>query len=64
VIVGRVSFGAGFAIFVIFFGISLVEPLRTGSWVEVVFWLGLGILFFVADNLRRPTRGITRTETP
>jgi hypothetical protein len=54
--VGPMRLGAGFAIFVIFFGISLVESFRTGNWLEVVFWLALGLLFFVADNLRATTR--------
>jgi hypothetical protein len=45
-------FGIGFAIFIIFFALSLLKAFRNGSWVLVVFWLTIGVAFFAADNLR------------
>jgi hypothetical protein len=46
------KFGTGFAIFVIFFAASLFEAFRNGRLAMIPLWLGLGVLFFLADNLR------------
>jgi hypothetical protein len=47
-----IRFGTGFAIFVIFFAASLFEAFRNGRLAMVCLWLGIGIVFFIADNLR------------
>ena len=41
-----------FTIFILFFGISLLEAFRTRHWINVAFWVGVGIVFLVADNLK------------
>jgi hypothetical protein len=41
-----------FTVFILFFGISLLEAFRTRNWVNVAFWLGIGILFLIADNVK------------
>jgi cell division protein FtsW (lipid II flippase) len=51
--IGRVQFGTAFAIFVIFFGLALLEALRVRDWIAAALWLGAGLAFLVADNLRR-----------
>ena len=48
----QLEFGTGFAIFVMFFALSLFEAFRSGRWAMVVLWLATGIAFFIADNLR------------
>jgi hypothetical protein len=45
--------GPGFAIFLIFFGVSLLEAFQTKNWLRVFFWLAIGFLFLVLDNRRR-----------
>jgi len=45
---------AGFAVFILFFGGALVDAIATHNWARAVFWLALGALFLIADNLRRP----------
>jgi hypothetical protein len=45
-------FGTGFAIFIIFFGLALLEDFQSGRWTMVGLWLAFGIAFFIADNLR------------
>lgn len=47
-----IRFGAGFAVFVLFFGISVLEALQTRNWVRAGFWLAIGVAFLVAENLR------------
>jgi hypothetical protein len=41
-----------FTIFILFFGISLLEAVRTRNWINVTFWVGIGIVFLIADNLK------------
>lgn len=45
-----IKFGAGFTVFIIFFGISLLEAFKNQSWLLVLFWLVMGLIFLLADN--------------
>ena len=51
----------GFTVFILFFGISLLEAFRTRNWINVAFWVGIGIIFLIADNLKGST--IQKQET-
>jgi phosphatidylserine synthase len=46
---------ASFTVFLIFFGVSLLEAFRTRNWINVAFWIFIAIMFLIADgmNLRR-----------
>ena len=46
----------GLTIFVIFFGISLVDALWGGHWVRAAFWIGIGLVFWGLDRARRESR--------
>lgn len=48
-----IKFGTGFAVFVLFFGVSLLEALQSGNWIKAAFWLAIGLVFFVGDNFHR-----------
>ncbi len=37
-------------IFVLFFGIALLDAIRGGNWLRIIFWLVIGALFFLADR--------------
>jgi len=39
-------------IFLLFFGISLLEAFRTRNWIKVAFWIGIATMFLIADNLK------------
>jgi hypothetical protein len=41
-----------FTVFILFFGISLLEAFRTRNWINVAFWIIIGTMFLVADNLK------------
>jgi hypothetical protein len=43
---------AGFTVFLIFFGISLLEAFRTRNWLNAAFWIGIAIMFLIADNFK------------
>lgn len=48
----RIRFGSGFIVFVLFFGVAVLEALQTRSWLRVVFWFAMGLVFLIADNRR------------
>lgn len=44
---------SGFTIFILFFGVSLIEALQAEVWLKAGFWLAIGIAFFVFDGRRK-----------
>lgn len=48
----RLRLGTNFAIFVLFFGVATLEEFQTRNWLKAAFWLAIGLVFLVADNLR------------
>jgi hypothetical protein len=53
----RVNLGVNFTVFLIFFGIATLEGFESGNWIRIAFWLAIGIVFLVADNLRKSGDG-------
>ena len=50
-----------FTIFLLFFGVATLETFQTRNWLKAAFWLAIGIVFLVADNLRlRPAHSRRR----
>ena len=45
-----------FTIFLLFFGIALLDAIRGGQWLRVAFWLVVGALFYVADRRQLANR--------
>jgi hypothetical protein len=43
-------------IFLLFFGVALLDALRGGNWVRIVFWVAMAAFFFVADRRRLARR--------
>ena len=48
----RIKFGTNFAVFSLFFGVAALEAFHTRNWIKAAFWLAIGIVFLLADNLR------------
>ncbi|MFY9555579.1 MAG: hypothetical protein WAV20_23115 [Blastocatellia bacterium] len=44
--------GTNFAVFALFFGVATLEAFEANSWMKAGFWLAIGIVFLVADNLK------------
>ena len=44
------------AVFLIFFGISLIDAIWSHHWLGAVLWLAFGMLFLRADNPKRATQ--------
>jgi hypothetical protein len=52
----RIRLGQGFVVFILFFGIALLDALHTFDWLHIGFWLGTGCVFIIADNMKKPVR--------
>ena len=48
----RIGLSTNFAVFVLFFGVATLEAFQTRNWLKAAFWLAIGIVFLIADNLR------------
>jgi hypothetical protein len=49
----RLPTSTNVAIFLIFFGIALLDAFGSHNWLEAAFWLAIGMLFVFANRLRR-----------
>lgn len=49
----RIRFGPGITIFLLFFGVATLEAFQTRSWLKAGFWFAIGLVFLIADNLKR-----------
>ena len=49
----RIDLGTNFAIFLLFFGVSALETFQTQNWLKAGFWLAIGVVFLIADNLKQ-----------
>ena len=45
--------GQNVAIFILFFGIALVEAFQSKNWILAILFVLLGILFLRADNVKK-----------
>ncbi len=53
VVMKGIKLGTNFAVFLLFFGVSALEAFQTQNWLKATFWLAVGIVFLVADNLHK-----------
>ena len=49
----KIKLGTNFTIYLLFFGVAALEAFQTRNWPKAAFWLAIGIVFLVADNLKR-----------
>ena len=49
----KIRFGANFAVFVLFFGIAVIEAVQTKNWLKVGFWVAIALVFLFADNFSK-----------
>lgn len=47
--------GTNVTVFLLFFGIALLDAIRGREWVRAMFWLAIGIVFLRADALKPRT---------
>jgi len=51
----KITLGANFTIFVLFFGLALFEAFQTRDWIRAAFWMAIAVVFLAADNLKNPS---------
>jgi hypothetical protein len=54
----------GLTIFLVFFGISLLDALRGGHWLRAVLWIAMGLAFYALDRVRRGRTGGAKPAAP
>ena len=45
--------GTNFAVFILFFGVAVVEVVQSRNWFKCFLWLAIGVVFLAGDNLKR-----------
>jgi hypothetical protein len=45
--------GTNVTVFLLFFGIALLDTMRGQGWFMAVFWIAIGLVFLRADSLKR-----------
>jgi hypothetical protein len=43
----------GFTVFLLFFGLGLVQAFQTHDWIKAAFWVVMGSGFLLAENLKK-----------
>jgi hypothetical protein len=49
----KIRLSTNFAVFLLFFGVAVLEAFQTANWAKVAFWVAIAIVFLVADNLKK-----------
>lgn len=49
----KIKLSTNFAVFLLFFGVAALEAFQTSNWTVVLFWLAIGFVFLIADNLKK-----------
>jgi hypothetical protein len=53
------ALGTNFAMFVLFFGVAVLDALRSRDWLKVALWLALALVF-LREDFRARQRGPQR----
>ena len=49
----KIKLDSGFVIFILFFGTAVIDAIQTHYWPRVIFWLVVGSIFIIADNMKK-----------
>jgi hypothetical protein len=49
----RLRLSTNFTVFLLFFGVALLEAIQSGNWIKTIFWVAIGLVFLYADNLKK-----------
>jgi len=49
----KLRLSTNFTVFLLFFGVAVVEAFQTRNWLKVAFWGAIGIVFLGADNMKK-----------
>jgi len=40
----------GIVIFILFFGVAVLDAVRGGEWPRILFWVGIGAAFWLMES--------------
>ena len=49
----KITLGTNFAVFILFFGVAVLEAVQTHNWIKSIFWVAIGLVFLAADNIKK-----------
>ena len=49
----KIRLSTNFTVFLLFFGVAVLEAFQTANWAKAAFWVAIGIVFLIADNLKK-----------
>lgn len=49
----KIKLSTNFAVFLLFFGVATLEAIQSLNWLKAAFWISIGLVFLVADNLKK-----------
>ncbi|MDP4262560.1 MAG: hypothetical protein Q8941_08520 [Bacteroidota bacterium] len=49
----KIKLSTNFTVFLLFFGVAMLEAFQTHNWIKAVFWAVIGVVFLAADNLKK-----------
>ena len=49
----KIRIGTNFTVFLLFFGVALVESFQSRNWLKALFWLAIALVFLAADTYKR-----------
>jgi uncharacterized membrane protein len=52
----KIRLSTNFAVFLLFFGVAALEAFQTANWAKAAFWVAIGFVFLVADNMKKNDR--------
>jgi hypothetical protein len=52
----KLRLSTNFTVFLLFFGVAMLDAIRSQDWLKSIFWAGIGIAFLAADNLKKETK--------
>jgi hypothetical protein len=52
----RIKLSTNFVVFLLFFGAAALEAFQSANWAKAAFWVAIGSVFLVADNLKKNNR--------
>jgi hypothetical protein len=52
----NIKLSTNFTVFLLFFGIAALEAFQSRNWIKAAFWVAIGIVFLMADNLKKADR--------
>ena len=52
----KLRMGTNITVFLLFFGVALLDALRGGHWLRAAFWFVIGLVFLLGDTIRQPRK--------